>query len=427
MRSSGFGKLRYWLSVALAAATLAACGGGGGTPAGPTLGGTAAVGAPIVGGTVKVTCAGGSALQTLTSSAGTWSVSMSGRTLPCAVQVSGGTIGGVANGDFYHSIALALGTVNITPLTDLVVARLLGSAPQTWFSSPSFTGVGADALQTALDAVKTALGLGSTLGNNNPLTTSFQAVNGNVLDDILEAYRAALAALTAAHADLLAAAMAADFSSYTGFAAAFQTAYAGLGGGGGGSCTTGTAMDYALAASGGPYTDGQTVCFTASSTSLAFGSTTLTNPVQNMSVQAPYAAYTFTDGGLSYEVVFNGGALYEINLLSGSSFLGQFSESTGGSGGSGGTSGTLTVNVTVSGIAASSIDVGSVPMPSSEAEFCDSLSTDSTFSSIGTSGGGTLTINSCSFSGNTGTIDATLSITSPIAMTVPYTVTYVYN
>jgi len=332
MKASGFGRWRVWLSVAVAAASLAACGGGGGNTAGPTLGGTAAVGVPIVGGTVRVSCSGGSALQTLTSSTGGWTVAMSGQTLPCAVQVTGGTVGGAANSTPYHSIALSLGTVNITPLTDLVVARLLGANPQTWFASPTFTGVGSDALRTALDAVSTALGMTATLGTRNPLTSSFQAVNGDLIDDILEAYRAALAALTAAHADLIAAALAGDFSAYGGFANAFQTAYTDLGSNGG-----------------------------------------------------------------------------------------------GGGGGGGGGAGTLTVNVTISGVAASSINVGSVPMPSSQAEFCDSLSTDSTFSSIGESGGGTLTINSCSFSGNTGTVNATLSITSPIAMTIPYVVTYVYN
>jgi len=305
MISSGFGKLRFWLSVAVAAATLAACGGGDGDTAGPTLSGTAAVGVPIVGGTVRITCSGGPALQTLTSSTGGWTVALSGQTLPCAVQVSGGTVGGVANGTPYHSIALALGTVNITPLTDLVIARLLGTTPQTWFASPTFTGVGTDAVQAALNAVRTALGLTTALSGRDPLTSSFQAINGDLLDDILEAYRAALTALTAAHADLLAAAVAGSFSGYSGFPAAFQTAYAGLGGGGGTSCTTGTAMVYALSTAGGPYTNNQTVCFTASPVTLAFGSTTLGNPVQNMAVSLPFTAYTYTDGDLKYEVIFD--------------------------------------------------------------------------------------------------------------------------
>lgn len=79
-------------------------------------------------------------------------------------------------------------------------------------------------------------------------------------------------------------------------------------------------------ATGNPFTDGQEVCFEASSTSLAFDGKTLTNPVQNTAVTAPYAAYTFTDGSYKLEVVFNAGALYEINVVdgSGSTFFGQF-------------------------------------------------------------------------------------------------------
>lgn len=79
-------------------------------------------------------------------------------------------------------------------------------------------------------------------------------------------------------------------------------------------------------ATGNPFTDGQEVCFEASSTSLAFNGKTLTNPVQNTAVLAPYAAYSFTDGSYKMEVVFNSGALYEINVVdaSGSPFFGQF-------------------------------------------------------------------------------------------------------
>jgi len=68
-----------------------------------------------------------------------------------------------------------------------------------------------------------------------------------------------------------------------------------------------------------------------------------------------------------------------------------------------------------------------VPKPASNTEFCGAIQNDSTFSSIGASGGGTLTINSCSFSGNVGNISATLAIVTPVSMTIPYTVTYTYN
>ena len=95
-----------------------------------TLSGTAAVGAPIVGAAVNVTCAAGAALSNIpaTSAIGAWSVTLSGQTLPCAVQVSGGTVNGAANTTTYQSIANAYGIVNVTPLTDLLVANLAGSA-----------------------------------------------------------------------------------------------------------------------------------------------------------------------------------------------------------------------------------------------------------------------------------------------------------
>lgn len=223
---------------------LAACGGGDDAPATPTLSGTAAVGTPIVGGTVKVSCAGGSPLNTTTSSSGGWTVSTSGQTLPCAVQVSGGTIGGSANTTPYHSLALNFGTVNITPLTDLVVANLSGQAPGTWFnglSAGQWAAVNSTAVNTALDKVKSTLGLSTTLNGANPLTTDFQAVNGNLMDDVLEAFKAALATAGIDHAALLALAAQGTFSAPSGFdfAAAYQS-LSNAGGGGSGSGGGGT-------------------------------------------------------------------------------------------------------------------------------------------------------------------------------------------
>src|SRR5664279_2236473 len=105
------------LGIATACA-IAACGGGGGSNVAPaivgTLSGTAAVGAPIVGATVKVICASGSALTSQpSSSVGLWQVTLTGQTFPCAAQVNGGTINGVANTSQFHSIAMGVGTLNI--------------------------------------------------------------------------------------------------------------------------------------------------------------------------------------------------------------------------------------------------------------------------------------------------------------------------
>jgi hypothetical protein len=75
----------------------------------------------------------------------------------------------------------------------------------------------------------------------------------------------------------------------------------------------------------------------------------------------------------------------------------------------------------------SNITVPNVPQPSSQTEFCGGIENDATFKQVAASGVGTLTINSCSFSGNTGNIAATMAITSPIATTIPYTVKYVWQ
>lgn len=227
-----------WLTLA-SGALLTACGGGDGStpPASDTpdaLSGTAAVGLPIVGGTVNVRCAGGAALDTTTSSSGAWSVTLSGQTLPCAVQVSAGTVGGASNPNAYHAIALTVGTVNITPLTDLVVARVLGSSPQAWFDAPVFTAFSSGTLTGALDAIRTALGLAAALGSADPFTTAFAANGSDPLDKVLDALQDALDNAETSYAALLAAAQANDFADFSGFPAAFDAAWSALNGGGSG-------------------------------------------------------------------------------------------------------------------------------------------------------------------------------------------------
>lgn len=319
---------------------LAACGGGDDdASSAPTLSGTAAVGTPIVGGSVKVSCAGGSALNTTTSSNGGWQVTTSGQTLPCAVQVSGGTIGGSANSTPYHSMALNFGTVNITPLTDLVIARLSNQAPSTWFNgltTNQLQSVTTTSLNAALNNVQTTLGLSSTLNGNNPLTTRFQAVNGNLMDDVLEALKTALSNAGLNYNALLALASQNTFSAPSGFD--FASAYQNVtdGGGSATTCASGeTAMTFAASTSvSSPYSNNQQVCFTASSTQLKFSGKTLSSPTTNPNVTAPFAAYTFVDGIQSYEVVLNNGKLYEINLSVNGTYAGQFAgDNTSGGGG----------------------------------------------------------------------------------------------
>ncbi len=247
-------RLRY-LAFAIPLFILTACGGGGGNSpaASTTLSGTAAVGAPIVGATVNVTCAAGAALSNIpvTSATGAWSVTLSGQTLPCAVQVSGGTVNGAANTTAYQSIATSLGTVNVTPLTSLLVANLVGKAtPNTWFANLTPTQLSAITsaqVSTSLTKLRAALNL-AALNTIDPVTLPFNPAPGVAMDDILTALGSAMASNPAlSYANLLASAGASAGASITppaGLSAALLTALASTPGGGGSGGTTGTAAQY---------------------------------------------------------------------------------------------------------------------------------------------------------------------------------------
>src|SRR5690606_20870948 len=172
--------------------TLSACGGGGGSdpvyipPSAPKLSGTAAVGEAIVGGTVTAKCADGNTFtQTVTTDAnGNWSGTLASATMPCALQVTGGT-----PPDTLYSYASSTGTVNITPLTTLALAQSTSQLPADWFAA--FDGTSVDvgtAADDVLDALDTA---GFTLPTSgNPFTTPFVADGtgwDGLLDDLKEA------------------------------------------------------------------------------------------------------------------------------------------------------------------------------------------------------------------------------------------------
>jgi hypothetical protein len=73
------------------------------------------------------------------------------------------------------------------------------------------------------------------------------------------------------------------------------------------------------------YTNASKVCFLASTTQLQFRGKTLTSPVPDAALTAPFTGYIFTDGSTaSYEVIFNSGALFEINVSTPILQYGQF-------------------------------------------------------------------------------------------------------
>lgn len=308
----------------------AASGGGGGTPAiTPTaLSGTAAVGAPIVSGTVQVRCEGTSTvLSTVTSDTGTWQVDTTGQTLPCALRVTGGSL---PAGQAYHSAAVTFGNTNITPLTDLMVANVVGRAPALWWGSngpTELTALVQAKLDQSLTALRAGLGL-DVLKSVDPLKASFNAQRKDKIDDVLESLRLALKQAGLEYAALVSAAASQDFAVSEGFRVELANSYV-----------------------------------------------------------------TIT-----------------LNGTDGNS--------------------TLIVNVTASGVALPPVTIHNVPKPASHAEFCgwvNDPASNLSLNQLGNSPMGSLTINSCSFSGNVGQVSATVRITSPISMAVPYDVTYTYN
>jgi hypothetical protein len=141
---------------------LAACGGGGGdaTPQVSTLlSGTAAAGAPIIGTvTIKDSATPTAQTKTVTIAAdGKYTVDVSDLTAPYMVRADG-----FVGGNEYHLYSAGTaadvgGTINITPLTDLIVANIAGSVAQSYFDNGDFSGLTAAELTAQADALKSKL------------------------------------------------------------------------------------------------------------------------------------------------------------------------------------------------------------------------------------------------------------------------------
>lgn len=215
---------RKFTGVLLVSALFSACGGGD-LHTSNLLSGTAAEGAPLANATVRLRCADGSAFQTGSNVAGLWQIVVTGQPLPCAVQASGGSVNGLPNTTAYHAVAQSFGVTNITPLTDLVVARALAASPQTWFDKPDFALVSKDALQTALGTVRGALGLATALRQADPLTEPFVVDGNDYLFRVLYAMQSTLLhpAVNKRYAQLLDAAIAGNLATeFTTFPATFS-------------------------------------------------------------------------------------------------------------------------------------------------------------------------------------------------------------
>ena len=171
-------------------AVLVACGGGGSgdivapiapTPPGPlSISGTAATGAAIVGGTVNVKCAAGTGSPATTIADGSYTITVTGGTLPCVLRVDYGT-------ESLHSLVEANGgsvvRANVTPFTQLIAAQVAGGDPAnlyTTFDASAQTKLSAATVASAISAVTAALAGTANFAGANPLTATF--VIGDAFD-----------------------------------------------------------------------------------------------------------------------------------------------------------------------------------------------------------------------------------------------------
>ena len=191
------------LALAAAVVLLAACGGGGdGVPLtlnSVKLDGLAATGAAIPAGAVQVKCVGGAG-STTTANDGTFTITLTGAATPCLVQVTKGDL-------VLYSMATGNGRVNVTPVTDLIVARAAGMAPGDAFAA--FDAGKGTALLANLEAARAyaleqaaALSGGSFSGD--PLTHPFAI--GDADDRLLDTMGALLDTAGVSQADLRTAA-----------------------------------------------------------------------------------------------------------------------------------------------------------------------------------------------------------------------------
>lgn len=187
--------------------TLGACGGGDSDPAPPggggtpgslalSLTGTAAVGAAVVSAPVEARCASGTGTATSRTD-GSFDVTVSGGSLPCVLRVTapGGTV--------LHSVAIGTGSsarANISPLTDLAVAHLVGAAPSTLWDSVAVERLTAPNITQAISAVFAVIQAAGidTADIGNPFSAALVPPSGttpgNAYDQALDALQAALVA-----------------------------------------------------------------------------------------------------------------------------------------------------------------------------------------------------------------------------------------
>ena len=183
-------QIRFKLAALSAAAMVAACGGGDSAPPpNPTITGLAATGAAMANANLTAKCLSGAAVTGKTAADGSFSLELSGgQTAPCLVQATNGTL-------TLLGLATDAGRINITPLSDLVISRALGSDSAAAFANFDATKV--TAIKAGLDAAKAyvkaeIIALAGSAPSGDPLTGVFKI--GDADDKVLDNLAAKLLA-----------------------------------------------------------------------------------------------------------------------------------------------------------------------------------------------------------------------------------------
>lgn len=178
--------------AALGVATLlVACGGGDRStpPPNPTITGLAATGGALANAAVTAKCTSGASVSGTTGADGTFSLELAGgQTVPCLLEVSKGTV-------ILHGFAAAAGHINVTPLTDLVISKALGSdaaAAFTNFDASKGAAINAGLVAAKIYVIAQVTPLAGKAPSDDPLTGVFKL--GDSDDKLLDNLAVALAA-----------------------------------------------------------------------------------------------------------------------------------------------------------------------------------------------------------------------------------------
>ena len=193
------------LASAALAGLLVACGGGGSGGDAVTssiVSGVAATGLAIANGAVSLKCVAGDPAPATTGADGSYSVDVGGATLPCVARVA---YNDAASGtqQRLHSLVQAAGNVNITPVTDMVMANLSSSGVAAdvfdSFDANEVRAYTAERIRTAAQTVRTELesqGVDVTNLPDDPIRSRLQAAtestSGDAQDRVLDEIQARL-------------------------------------------------------------------------------------------------------------------------------------------------------------------------------------------------------------------------------------------